>query len=107
MKLARQYFLEKGEPRRTKFISRRQSWHGATLGALSLSGYEFRRQNYEPMLPPVHRVSPCFPYRWQRKGESDDMYVERLKQELEEAFRTVGEDEVCAFVAEPIVGAVS
>jgi len=110
MKLARQYFLEKQnpEPRRFRFIARRQSYHGITLGALSLGGHVHRRQPFEPLLlDNVSHVSPCYTYRGKLPGETDDQYVERLAQELDAEFQRVGPDTVCAFVAEPVVGAVS
>lgn len=109
MKLARQYFLEKSppEPRRTRFISRDQSYHGITIGSLSMGGHKYRREKFQPLLlDNVSRVSPCFPYRNQYRGESDQQYVDRLAAELDEEFQSVGGDTVCAFVAEPVVGAV-
>ena len=110
MKLARQYYLEKTppEPQRSRFISRTQSYHGITLGALSVGGHAYRRQHFEPMLlQNVSQVSPCFEYRGKRKGESDKQYVARLAAELDAEFQRVGPDTVAAFVAEPVVGAVS
>lgn len=110
MKLARQYFLEKSppEPQRTRFISRNQSYHGITLGSLSLGGHVYRRQKFEPLLlQNVSRISPCFAYRWKYKDESDEAYVARLAAELDAEFQRVGPQTVCAFVAEPVVGAVS
>jgi len=110
MKLARQYYLEKTppEPQRSRFISRSQSYHGITLGALSVSGHVYRRQHFEPMLlPGASMVSPCFEYRGKRNGESDGLYVARLAAELDAEFQRVGPNTVCAFVAEPVVGAVS
>lgn len=108
MKLARQYFLEIDEPQRTLFISRKQSYHGITLGALAVGGHEVRRAKFEPLLTKnVSRVSPCNAFRGKASGESDEKYVERLTKELDEEFQRVGPENVCAFVAEPIVGAVS
>src|SRR6185295_218449 len=108
LKLARQYHLEKGEPKRTHFIARRQSYHGNTLGALALSGNVMRRAPYEDILAPnFSRVSPCFPYREQHEGESDAAYVERLAAELEAEFQRVGPDRVAAFCAETVVGATA
>ena len=109
MKLARQYFLEKvpAEPQRTRFISRSQSYHGTTLGALSVGGHKGRRLNFEPLLANnVTSVSPCFAYRGKTTGERDDEYLERLLRELDDEFQRVGSANVCAFVAEPVVGAV-
>lgn len=110
IKLARQYYLETNppQPQRTKFISRKQSYHGITLGALAVGGHAVRRAKFEPLLMKnVSQVSPCFEYRGKIAGESDKAYVERLVKELDDEFQRVGPDTVCAFVAEPVVGAVS
>ncbi|KAL1876514.1 hypothetical protein Daus18300_002758 [Diaporthe australafricana] len=108
MKLARQYFLEKEtpEPARVRFISRHQSYHGTTLGSLAMSGHVARRAKFEPMLiDSVSKVSPCYAYRGKQNGETDEAYVERLALELDQEFQRVGPETVCAFVAEPVVGA--
>ncbi len=106
MKLARQYFLEKGEGERSHIISRLHSYHGNTLGALSMSGNLWRREPYEPMLSHnVHHIAPCFAYRYQRDGESDEAYGLRAANELEQAILELGEHKVAAFIAEPVVGA--
>lgn len=109
MKLARQYFYEKDpESKRTRFIAREQSYHGTTLGSLSMGGHVARRAKFEPMLlNNISRVSPCFSYRHQGADESDEQYVAKLADELDREFQRVGPENVCAFVAEPIVGAVS
>jgi adenosylmethionine-8-amino-7-oxononanoate aminotransferase len=108
LKLARQYFLEIGQGQRTRFISRRQSYHGNTLGALAASGHVGRRAPYGPLLSAsFSQVSPCFPYHYQRPGESDGCYVTRLAAELDEEFQRVGPDTVIAFCAEPVVGATA
>jgi adenosylmethionine-8-amino-7-oxononanoate aminotransferase len=110
MKLSRQYFMElpTPEPQRTKFIARRESYHGITLGALAMSGHVARRALYEPMLlSNVSRVSCCNAYRGKKEGESDADYVSRLAQELDDEFQRQGPETVVAFVAEPVVGAVS
>jgi len=110
IKLARQYYLEVDppQPQRTRFISRKQSYHGITLGALAVGGHAARRANFEPLLMKnVSQVSPCFEYRGKASGESDETYVERLAKELDAEFQKVGPETVCAFVAEPVVGAVS
>src|SRR3954464_8472731 len=78
LKLARQYFVEKGEPQRAHVIGRRQSYHGNTLGALAVGGNFWRRKQFEPLLIQASHVSPCYPYRDRREGESDAAYVERL-----------------------------
>ncbi|TCZ62936.1 aspartate aminotransferase family protein [Roseicella aquatilis] len=106
LKLARQYFLEIGQPRRVRFIARRQSYHGNTLGALSAGGNAMRRAPYEPLLSPAFsHVSPCYAYRDRRDTESEADYVARLLAELEAEFLRVGPDTVIAFIAETVVGA--
>ena len=108
LKLGRQYFVEKGEGRRTKFIARRQSYHGNTLGALSVGGHVSRRAPYEPMLSGLcSHVSPCFPYHFQEPNESDESYVARLAAELDAEFQRVGPETVIAFCAETVVGATA
>jgi adenosylmethionine-8-amino-7-oxononanoate aminotransferase len=108
LKLARQYFVEIGQPQRTRFIARRQSYHGTTLGALAAGGNMMRRAPYEPILGHAFSlVSPCFPYRFQHEDETDAQYVDRLADELETEFRRLGPETVIAFLAEPVVGATT
>ena len=108
LKLARQYFLEIGQPAREKFIARRQSYHGNTLGALAAGGNAMRRAPYAPILAPAFsHVSPCFSYRFQNAGESDAQYLARLTEELEAEFQRLGPQNVIAFIAEPVVGATT
>ena len=109
LKMARQYFLEKErpEPVRTRFIARWESYHGNTLGALGVGGHRERRRIYEPLLAGnVSWVAPCNAYRGKVAGEADAAYVARLAAELDEEFQRVGPETVCAFIAEPVVGAV-
>ncbi|UZE26645.1 aspartate aminotransferase family protein [Pseudomonas asplenii] len=105
LKLARQYFVEIGQPARKHVIARRQSYHGNTLGALAAGGNEWRRRQFEPLLIDVSHVSPCYAYREQREGESDEQFATRLAQELEAEILRLGADSVMAFIAEPVVGA--
>ena len=105
LKMARQYFLEIGQPRRTHFIARRQSYHGNTLGALAIGGNAWRREPYAPLLMDVTHVAPCHAYREQAPGETAQHYGERLARELEQAMHDVGPETVIAFVAETVVGA--
>ena len=107
LKMARQYFVETGQPQRSHFIARRQSYHGNTLGALAVGGNEWRRREFRPLLIDVTHVSPCYPYRDQREGESPEAYGERLANELDEAIRRVGPDRVIGFVAETVGGATA
>ena len=108
IKLARQYFLEIGQPDRTQYIARRQGYHGNTLGALSAGGNMMRRAPYAALLSDAfHHVSPCFPYRFKHDDESDAQYCRRLADELEAEFQRLGPDRVAAFCAEPVVGATT
>ncbi len=107
LKLARQYFVEKSEPRRRHFIARRQSYHGNTLGALAIGGNAWRREPFLPMLIEAHHVSPCYAYREQRADESETEFAQRLADELEQKILELGADTVAAFVAETVVGAIA
>ena len=107
LKLARQYFVEKGESERRHFIARRQSYHGNTLGALAIGGNAWRREPFLPLLIEAHHVSPCYAYREQREGESDDAFTQRLADELESKILELGPQTVAAFVAETVVGATA
>ncbi len=105
LKLARQYFVEKGEPQRRHVIGRRQSYHGNTLGALAVGGNQWRRRQFEPLLVDVTHVAPCYAYRGKQAGETDDAYGKRLAAELEGEIQRLGAQSVIAFVAETVVGA--
>jgi adenosylmethionine-8-amino-7-oxononanoate aminotransferase len=105
LKLARQYFVEIGQPERAHFIARRQSYHGNTLGALAVGGNAWRRQQFAPLLIDVAHVAPCYAYRDQRPDESAEAYGTRLAQELEATVQRLGPRKVIGFVAETVVGA--
>ncbi len=107
LKLARQYFLERGEPQRRHFIARRQSYHGNTLGALAIGGNAWRRAQFEPLLIPSHHIAPCYAYRDQRPDESEQEYGLRVANELEQKIQELGAESVIAFVAETVVGATA
>lgn len=108
IKLARQYFIERGEPQRQHFIARRQSYHGNTLGALAAGGNAWRRAPYAPLLSGAFsHVTPAFAYHEKHDGESDAQFVARLAAELEAEFQRLGPDTVAAFLAEPVVGATA
>lgn len=104
LKMARQYFLETGRPERARFIARRQSFHGNTLGALAVGGHRARRAPYLPMLTEATHISPCYAYRGMEPGESEEEYGRRVADELEAAILKLGPETVAAFVAEPVVG---
>lgn len=105
LKLARQYYLEIGQPSRHRFIARRQSYHGNTLGALAIGGNAWRREPFRPLLIEAHHVSPCYAYRGLEAGESDETYAIRLASELEQKILELGPETVAGFVAETVVGA--
>ena len=106
IKIARQYFIERGEPQRQRFIARRQSYHGNTLGALAAGGNAWRREPYAPLLSDAFsHVTPAFAYHEKRDNESEADFVARLAAELEAEFQRLGPDTVAAFIAEPVVGA--
>jgi adenosylmethionine-8-amino-7-oxononanoate aminotransferase len=107
LKMARQYFVEKGEPDRRHIIARRQSYHGNTLGALAAGGNEWRRSQFSPLLIETHHIAPCFAYRCQGEGEDDDQYAARAASELEDKILELGGDSVMAFIAETVVGATA
>jgi adenosylmethionine-8-amino-7-oxononanoate aminotransferase len=107
LKLARQYFVEIGEPQRRHFIARRQSYHGNTLGALAVGGNEWRRRQFAPLLIDVAHVSPCYEYRDRRSDETSEAYGVRLAAELEETIKRIGGENVIAFCAETVGGATA
>ncbi len=107
LKMARQYHVEIGQPQRTLFVSRRQSYHGNTLGALAVGGNAWRRQQFAPLLIDTVQVSPCYEYRDRRPDETPQAYGARLVQELSDTLDRVGPDKVIAFVAETVGGATA
>ncbi|MGB0660351.1 MAG: aspartate aminotransferase family protein [Mangrovicoccus sp.] len=107
LKLARQYYLEIGQPDRHRIIARKQSYHGNTLGALASGGNAWRREKYQPLLIEASHVEPCFDYRYRQPGESIEDYGLRAAQSLEDEILRLGPDTVMAFMAEPVVGATA
>lgn len=107
IKLARQYFVEIGQPQRGRIIARKQSYHGNTIGALSAGGNEWRRAQFKPLLLDVSHIDPCYEYRLRAEGESLEDYGLRAANLLEEELLRVGPDTVMAFMAEPVVGATA
>lgn len=105
LKMARQYFVERGEPQRQHFIARQQSYHGNTLGALGIGGNAWRRAPFAPILKEGQHIAPCYEYRYRQPEESAEAYGLRAANELEARLLELGPDKVIAFVAEPVVGA--
>ncbi|MCB1339702.1 MAG: aspartate aminotransferase family protein [Pseudooceanicola sp.] len=107
IKLARQYFVEKGEPQRGRLIARKQSYHGNTIGALSAGGNAWRRAQFAPLLLDVSHIDPCYEYRLRRDDESAEDYGRRAADALETEILRLGPETVMAFMAEPVVGATA
>ncbi len=104
IKLARQYFLESGQPARYRVVSRRQSYHGSTLGAMTVSGNVARRLPYAPMLAEWGHVAPCFCYHCEFGLDCADCGV-ACAADLDSFFRADDAKDVAAFIFEPVVGA--
>ncbi|KAJ5155201.1 hypothetical protein N7492_008004 [Penicillium capsulatum] len=107
LKMAVQYFMElpAPQPQRVNFIARKSSYHGNTLGSLSVGHHAGRRALYEKVLAKnVSHVSQCYPYRGMDRNETIESYVARLAQELEDEFQKIGPDTVCAVVLETMTG---
>lgn len=104
LKLCRQYFVERGEPQRTRMVSRWQSYHGSTLGALSVSGNLRRRTPYTPLLADWGHIAPCYCYRCPL-GLTYPTCDVACADELEKFVQSVGPGTVAAFIVEPVVGA--
>src|SRR5262249_60981640 len=100
LKLARQYFVERGELQRRHIIARRQSYHGSTLGALATGGREWQRKQFGPLLIETHHVSPAYEYRDRHAGETPHAYGERLAEGLEAKLRELGAPTGIAFLAQ-------
>ncbi|PCJ86484.1 MAG: aspartate aminotransferase family protein [Thiotrichaceae bacterium] len=107
LKIARQYYLEIGQSNRHLVIARRQSYHGNTLGALSVGGNMWRREPFAPLLMHANLISPCYAYRDQRADETAEEYGLRVADELEISILELGEENVMAFIAETVVGATA
>jgi adenosylmethionine-8-amino-7-oxononanoate aminotransferase len=107
LKLARQYFMEIGQPERHRVIARRQSYHGNTLGALAAGGNAWRRAQFAPLLVETSHIAPCYEYRDRRADETPEAHGLRVAEELEAEIQRLGPQTVMAFVAETVVGATS
>ncbi|MFW2589947.1 aspartate aminotransferase family protein [Sagittula sp. SSi028] len=107
LKLARQYMLEIGQPQRRRFIARRQSYHGNTLGALGTGGNMWRRAPFDPVMVSASHIAPCYEYRGRAEGETAEAYGLRVADELEAELLRLGPETVIGFLAEPVVGATA
>ncbi|WP_321390139.1 aspartate aminotransferase family protein [Emcibacter sp.] len=103
MKLARQYFVAKGEPQRTRFVSLRPSYHGSTLGALGLTGYYPLECHYSDIvMGSLKAPSPDF-YRMEEDNE--DLHVDKVIAETRALIEQVGGEHIVAIAIEPVGGA--
>jgi adenosylmethionine-8-amino-7-oxononanoate aminotransferase len=105
LKMARQYFVARGEPGRKYFIGRHQSYHGNTLGALAVGGNAMRRPTFAPLLMEAHHIEACYPYRNAQPGEDLEAYGARTANALEAKIKELGPENVIGFIAETVVGA--
>ena len=106
IKLARQYQVARGEAGRWKIVSRWPSYHGASLGALAISGRPTMRHDFEPMLAPMPHIDAPYPYRCTLAGCGSVCSLECARQ-LEATLRAEGPETVAAFIAEPVIGAAA
>ena len=102
LKIALQYQTAIGQKSRRRFISRQRSWHGNTLGALGVSGFEERTRAYEGAFIPSIKLSPANDYR---PIAGQGTLAERGAAELEAAILAAGAETIAAFIFEPVVGA--
>ena len=79
LKMARQYFVETGEPQRRRVVARKQSYHGNTLGARRRRQRR-RREPFRPLLIEAHHIDPCYAYRYRLAGESEEAYAARARR---------------------------
>ena len=103
IKIARQYHLLRGKEGKVEIISRWLSYHGATLGALSLSGHLQRRKDYLPYLIDTPHIPPPYCYRCPWELTYPVCHV-RCAEELERVVKEIGAQNIAAFIAEPIIG---
>lgn len=104
LKICRQYFLERGQPQRSQFISRQQSYHGATLGALALSGNVKRRTPFLPLLQEWPHIVPCYCYRCPLGLHYPECAV-ACADDLGKQIAATGAEKIAAFFVEPVSGA--
>jgi adenosylmethionine-8-amino-7-oxononanoate aminotransferase len=104
LKVALQYWDARGLPAKRRFIARERSYHGNTLGALSVSGYLERRRPFEGSLLEVSFVSAANAYR-PLHGLAGTQLAGALADELDARITALGSEQVAAFIFEPVVGA--
>ena len=103
MKMARKYHIETGNPQKHRVITRWQSWHGNTVGALSMSGRSPWRKDYEPYLLNFPHISPPYNYRCAYCQDHSECQLD-CAEELERVIKQEGSENISAFIAEPVLG---
>lgn len=104
MKMAFQHWQEQGRKGKTRILSRWMSYHGITMGALSMSGHFARRSRFASLLEDYPTVSSCYCYRCPY-GLTHPSCAQRCAADLEDEINRIGPENIAAFIAEPIVGA--
>lgn len=99
------YWRDRGIPGKVKVLGRNISYHGMTMGALSMSGHAARRPDYGPLLHALSFAPPAYAYRFGQPGENEEAYAQRAATAFEDAIRDEDPDTVAAVIVEPIVGA--
>ncbi|RJQ87870.1 aminotransferase class III-fold pyridoxal phosphate-dependent enzyme [Amycolatopsis panacis] len=105
MRAAVAHWREQGRTEKVKILGRHISYHGMTLGALSMSGHAARRPDYGSLLHPFPVGPPAYAFRYARPGESEEDYAARSVAEFEAAVVAADPATVAAVIVEPIVGA--
>jgi adenosylmethionine-8-amino-7-oxononanoate aminotransferase len=104
IKLVRQFHLESGQPARHRVVSRRQSYHGSTLGAMTVSGNVARRAPYQPLLAEWGHIAPCFCYHCPFDKKFPECAI-ACADDLDNFINKSDAASVAAFIFEPVVGA--
>ncbi len=103
VKIARMYHFSRGEPDRTWILSRKIGYHGSTLGASTITGFDFFHVGVGPTLPHVEHLTPPYPYRTEFYDGADP--TDFLVAELEETIQRIGPGRIAAMIGEPVIGA--
>jgi PLP-dependent transaminase len=103
VKIARMFHHRRGEPNRTWILSRKIGYHGSTLGAGSVTGFDFFHVGVGPTLPHVEHLTPPYPYRTEFYGGEDP--TDFLVRELEDTIERIGPGNIAAMIGEPVIGA--
>ncbi|HFC04123.1 MAG TPA: aspartate aminotransferase family protein [Rhizobiales bacterium] len=106
LKMARQIQFERGDVERSHFISRHMAYHGSTIATMAIGTIRASSELYKPLLPGnVEKIMPCFPFRWQKDGESAADFLTRSSGELEAVIQQLGDKRAICFIAETVSGA--